>query len=393
VHRLSGRRYRSGRDFRRAITIEELRSVARRRLPAFSFEYLEGGSEDELTLRRNREVFAEWRFCPEVLVDTAARHARVELFGRTLEAPVVLAPTGLNGMLWREGDVALARAAAAHGVPFTLSTLSNARVERVARVARGGLWMQLYVFNDRRITEDILARAAEARCEALLFTVDTNVFGGREWDQRNFRAPGKLTLPNIVDAALHPGWAARVLWPRGIPRFENVADYLPAASRTASGGVTIVPRLFSPTITWDDVAWLRQAWSGHLLIKGVLSVGSARRAADLGCDGIVLSNHGGRQLDSCVSPIETLPKIVEAVGDRVTILVDSGFRRGNDVLKALALGARAVMLGRATLYGLAAGGEAGACHALQIVKGEILRGLGLLGCRSIDELGPHLLRR
>jgi (S)-mandelate dehydrogenase len=227
----------------------------------------------------------------------------------------------------------------------------------------------------------------------LVFTVDTNVLGGREWDQRNFRAPGKLTLPNIVDAALHPGWAARVLWPRGIPRFENVADYLPAASRTASGGVTIVPRLFSPTITWDDVAWLRQAWSGYLLVKGVLSVGSARRAADLGCDGIVLSNHGGRQLDSCVSPIEALPKIVEAVGDRVTILVDSGFRRGNDVLKALALGARAVMLGRATLYGLAAGGEAGACHALQIVKGEILRGLGLLGCCSIDELGPHLLRR
>lgn len=393
VSRPTLRRFRSGRDFHRALTIEELREIARRNTPAFAFEYVEGGSEDEATLRRNREAFADWRFRPRVLVDTAERHLRTELFGRATELPLVIAPTGLNGMLWPDADVALARAASAHGIPFTLSTVSNARVERVAGVAGARTWMQLYVLNARKITEDILARASAAGCEALVFTVDTNIFGGREWDQRHYRAPGKLSARSLLDAAMHPRWAARILWPRGIPRFENIAEHLPPAARSARGGVTVIPRLFSPTISWDDVAWLRDAWHGRLLIKGVLSAEDAVRAAGLGCDGIVVSNHGGRQLDSCVSPMDVLPDIVAAAGDRLVVLVDSGFRRGTDVLKALALGADAVMLGRATLYGLAAGGEAGATHALRILRDEMLRALGLLGCRSVEELGPHLLQR
>ena len=387
------RRFRSGRDHRRALSIEELREVARRNVPAFAFEYVEGGAEDESTLRRNREAFDGWRFRPQTLVDTSERHLRTELFGRALEMPLVIAPTGLNGMLWPEGDVALARAAEACGIPFTLSTVSNVRLERVAAATADKPWMQLYVFNLKAITDDILARARAAGCGTLVFTVDANVFGGREWDQRHFRAPGRLSARSLLDAAMHPRWVARTLLRHGMPRFENVADHLPPEARSARAGVSVIPQLFSPTITWDDVARLRDAWTGRLLVKGVMTAGDAGRAASLGCDGIVVSNHGGRQLDGCVSPLDVLPEIVQAVGERTTVLIDSGFRRGTDVLKALALGAHAVMLGRATLYGLAAGGEAGVVRALDILKAEMLRGLGLLGCRSIAELGPHLLIR
>ena len=381
-----------GFDPSRALNIGDLREIARRTLPNFVFEYVEGGAEDEATLRRNRAALEELRFVPRTLVDTTQRHPRITLFGRESPLPLVIAPTGGNGVLYPRGDIALARAAASVGIPFCLSTVSTVALEQVAAQAGGRLWMQLYVMQDRKAAESIVARAQSAGYEALVFTTDANVFGSREWDRSNYRRPGKPTFSNLLGALHHPRWLYRVLVRHGVPRFENLAPFLPPGGASALGGSTVIPRLFAPSITWEDIGWLRGLWRGRLLLKGVLSVEDARRAAELGCDGIVLTNHGGRQLDYCVSPIEVLPQIAAAVGKRLTILIDGGFRRGTDVVKALALGAHAVMLGRATLYGLIAAGEPGARRALEMLTIEIDRTLGHLGCRSVGELGPHLLR-
>jgi (S)-mandelate dehydrogenase len=312
------------------------------------------------------------------------------LFGQEINSPLIIAPTGLNGMLWKNGDAALARAAHAANLPFTLSTVSNVLLEELASQATGRLWMQLYVVKDRSSARDIAQRAEQAGYEALVFTTDANVFGNREWDRRNYRALGKLTWRNVFDVACHPRWAMNVLLPHA-PRFENILRYLPPEGHSARGGVVSVPRLFAPDINWDDVKWLREAWPRKLILKGVLSVDDAKRAAEYGCDGIVVTNHGGRQLDGCVSPMEVLPQIAAEVRDRMTVIVDSGFRRGTDVIKAIALGAHAVMLGRATLYGLAAGGERGVKRALSLLTTEIDRTLGQLGCRSLADVGSHLL--
>ena len=386
------RRAFTSRAIARALNIADLRDIARRRVPGFVFEYVEGGAEDETTLRGNRAAFERLRFIPQTLIDTSARHQRCTTLGRPANAPLVIAPTGLNGLLHPDGDVTLARAAARLGVPYTLSTVSTTRLEEVAQRAGGRLWMQLYVMKERAIARDLMQRAAAAGYEALVFTTDANVFGNREWDQRGYRRPGQPTLRAALDAARHPRWLAQVLVRHGMPRFRNLEAFLPP-NLTPMGASTVIPRLFDATICWDDIAWIREHWRGKLLLKGVLSVADAERSAAFGFDGIVLSNHGGRQLDSCIAPIEVLPEIVAAVGTRLAILVDSGFRRGTDVVKALALGAQAVMLGRATLYGLIAGGEPGVERALAILTSEIDRVLGQLGCNSIAELTPALVRR
>ncbi len=381
-----------GSDIARAINIADLREIARRQVPNFIFEYIEGGAEDEATLRRNRASLEALRFVPRTLVNTVGRQQRIELFGRECAAPLIVAPTGGNGMVHPLGDIALARAAAGAGIPFCLSTVSTVRLERVAAEAGGRLWMQLYVMDDRKVAESIVTRAAANGFEALVFTTDANVFGSREWDRRNYRSPGKPTARNLLDALRHPRWLYEILIRHGVPRFENFASFLPPGGATALGGSTVIPKLFSPSITWDDIGWLRGIWPGKLLVKGVLSVEDAVRAAELGCDGIILTNHGGRQLDYCVSAIDVLPEVAQAVRGRLTLLVDGGFRRGSDVIKALALGAQGVMLGRATLYGLTAAGERGVRRALEILTSEIDRTLGQLGCRSVADLGPHLLR-
>jgi len=363
-------------------------------VPSFAFEYLEGGSEDELSLRGNRQALESLDLIPRTLVDTSQRHQRVEILGRMAGAPLVIAPTGLNGMLHPEGDIALARAAARFGIPYSLSTVSTSRIEDVGVHAAGGrLWMQLYLFKDRGIGQDIMKRAAAAGFEALIFTTDANVFGSREWDKRNYRLPGKPTVRAKLDTLRHPEWLLSLLLRNGVPRFKNLEKFLPPDAASAVGASTIIPGLYEPKLTWEDIAWLREHWSQKLLIKGLLSAVDAERAAALGVDGIVVTNHGGRQLDSCVAPIEVLPEIARAVGKRLTVLVDSGFRRGTDVVKALALGANAVLLGRATLYGLAAGGEPGVQRALEILTTEIDRVIGQLGCRSVADLGPQFVRR
>ena len=387
------RRPFDGGDLARALNIADLRAVARRRVPHFVFEYVEGGAEDEASLRCNRTSFEALRLIPQTLVDTSSRHLRTEILGRPAAAPLVIGPTGLNGMLHADGDIGLARAAAHLGIPFTLSTMSTTRLEDVAKQAGGRLWMQLYVMKNRGVAEDIMTRAAAAGYEALVFTTDANVFGSREWDRRSYQAPGKPTLRARLDALRHPGWLRSVLMANGIPRFRNLEGFLPPGATSAVGGSTIIPKLFEATITWDDITWIRRFWPRKLLIKGVLSVPDAERAAALGCDGIVLTNHGGRQLDSCVAPIDVLPEIAAAVGRRLSIIIDGGFRRGTDVIKALSLGANAAMTGRATLYGLAANGERGVERALEILTTEMERAMGQLGVNSVADLGPHIIRR
>jgi (S)-mandelate dehydrogenase len=387
------RRPVTGRDCARALTIADLREIARRQVPGFAFEYLEGGAEDEASVRANRQALQSLRLIPQTLVDTSRRHQRTTILGAPSASPLIIAPTGMNGILHPQGDIALARAAAKLGIPYTLSTVSTTRLEDVAAQAPGRLWMQLYVMKNRAVGEDIMRRAAAAGYEALVFTTDANVFGSREWDRRNYRAPGKPTVTAALDALRHPRWLIEVLIKNGMPRFRNFESFLPPGQATAVGGSTLIPKLFEPTITWEDITWIRRLWPRKLLLKGILSVQDAERAADLGCDGIVLTNHGGRQLDYCVAPIEVLPEIVTAVGKRLAIVIDGGFRRGTDVIKALALGAQAVMLGRATLYGLAAGGECGVERALEILTAEIDRVLGQLGCCSVADLAPYMVRR
>jgi (S)-mandelate dehydrogenase len=387
------RRAFRGSNIARALNVADLRELARRRIPRFVFEYVDGGAEDEVSLRGNRAAFERLRLLPQTLVDTAARHQRAQILSSPAQAPMVIAPTGFNGMVYPQGDLVLARVAARWGIPFTLSTVSTVRLEDVAQHAGGRLWMQLYVMKDRAIARDLMQRAAACGYEALVFTTDANVFGNREWDQRGYRSPGKPTLHTVLDTLRHPRWVANVMVRSGMPRFRNLESFLPPSALTALGGSTVIPKLFDATLSWDDISWIRQLWRGKLLIKGVLTAADAERAASLGCDGIVITNHGGRQLDSCVAPMDVLPEIVAAVGTRLAVLLDSGVRRGTDVAKALALGAQAVMIGRPTLYGLAAAGEAGVERALSILTTEFDRVLGQLGCNQVADLNPEQVRR
>jgi (S)-mandelate dehydrogenase len=386
------RAHYGGSNFRRAVTVEDLRRIARRRLPNFAFEYLEGGAEDEVALRRNRDVFERIAWVPRTLAGVGTPQLATEILGETCHLPLVIAPTGFNGMLWPQGDLMLARAAADAGIPFTLSTVSNFALARLAEEVRQGVWFQLYPFKDPASVELLVDRAAQAGVRTLVVTTDVPVLGAREWDQRNYRAPMKLSLASVLDVLGHPGWLRRVMIPRGAPEFENLRELLPPGARSALAGVRFMGTQINSKLCWEDMERIRRRWQGKLVLKGILCVEDARRAAEIGADGIVLSNHGGRQLDSCVSGVELVPAVSAEVGDRLCVLVDGGFRRGADVLKALALGAHGVMLGRAALYGLAAGGQAGVSHALGLLRTEMERTLTLLGCRSLGELGRHLVR-
>lgn len=386
------RRYYGGRDFRRALTIEELRQVALRRLPQFEAEYLEGGSEDEVSLRRNRSIFERIAWLPRTLAGTGRPDTARQLLGESLDLPLVIAPTGFNGMLWRDGDAALAKAAEAAGIPFTLSTVANAAIGDINRLLQRPAWFQLYPVKDEKTSDRLMDKAQEAGCDKLVVTVDVPALGAREWDQRNYSRPMKLSPRSVADVLLHPRWLWQVMVPHGAPQFANLTEFLPANAQSALQGVRFMGTQINPSLCWADLERMRGRWRGRLLLKGLLCVEDAQRAAEIGCDGIVLGNHGGRQLDSCVTGVELLRPVVEAVGDRLAIIVDGGFRRGSDVLKAIALGADAVMIGRAALYGLAAGGEAGVSHALGLLRLEMERAMTLLGCHTLDQLGPHLIR-
>lgn len=373
--------------FEQAVNIDELRQIAKRRLPRFVFDYVDGGSEDERTLAGNRAAFERLRWRPRTLVDVSARSTATTLLGRPAQMPAIVGPTGLNGLDWRDGDLALARATAAAGLPFAMSTVCMSYIEDIAREASSGLWLQAYVFRERAITDRLLERAAAAGCDALILTSDFPVAGKRERDLRSGLLPKqRFTLATKLDMLRHPRWLATVATRR--PRFVNVEREL-GAGRNVNEFVG--HDMFDPSLDWGDLARFREQWQGKLLLKGVLRADDAERAARLGVDGLILSNHGGRQLDAAISGMEVLPEVVAAVGRQVAVMVDGGVRRGADIARAVALGAAGVMLGRAPLYGLAAGGEAGAAHALAILRDELDRTLALTGCRSVADLTPDLL--
>jgi len=386
------RRYYAGRDFRRALSIEELRRVAQRRLPRFEMEYVEGGAEDEVALRRNRSIFERITWLPRMLAGSGVPDMSRTVLGDTLHLPLVIAPTGFNGMIWPQGDLALARAADAAGIQFTLSTVSNYDIGALNPQLQRPAWFQLYPFKDQKTSDRLIDKAQAAGCDTLVVTVDVPALGAREWDQRSYTRPLKLSPSSIADVLLHPRWLAQVMLPRGAPEFANIAEFLPAGARSALQGVRFMGTQINPQLSWADVAHMRARWRGKLVLKGILCLEDAKRSLETGADGIVLSNHGGRQLDSCATGIELVAEVADAIGSKLSVMVDGGFRRGSDVLKAIALGADAVMVGRPALYGLAAGGEAGVAHALCLLRNEMERAMTLLGCHSLDELGPHLIR-
>lgn len=376
-----------------AYNIADLREMARRRLPKGIFEFVDRGAEDEVSLRNNRTAFEHIKLKPRALVDVSQRSQEITLFGRRQKMPIAIAPTGAAGIMWHEGEIALARAAAAAGIPFTLATGSMTAMEKVAEQAGGRLWFQLYMYADRSLSHKLAARARSAGFEGLVVTVDSPVFSNREYNLRNgFTIPLSYTLRNTTDVLTHPRWLlgvlVRYLATTGMPRYENYPAEVKNRITARPMGQAL---MLNDSLTWDDVRVLRKLWPRTLMLKGILHPQDAVLAADCGADAVIVSNHGGRVVDGAMAPIEVLPEVVDAVGKRVTVIVDSGFRRGSDVIKALALGADAVMIGRSTLYGTAVAGEAGAARAIALFREEIDRVLALLGCRSVAALNPDYL--
>jgi (S)-mandelate dehydrogenase len=373
----------------RAWSIEDLRRLARRRLPRCIFDFFDGGAEDEATLRSNRAAFERVRIAPRTLVDVTRVDPSTSILGARSALPLAVGPTGGVGFGWHRGDVGIARAAAAAGVPYTLSTMATASIERVAREAGGRLWFQAYVFRQREITIELIERARRLGYEALMITVDVPVGGKRERDFRNdFTMPFRFSPRNVLDFAAHPGWVLSVLR-YGMPVLENVAEFAPEAKTPEIA--SSIGRYWDPAFDWDRMKEIRDRWPKKLLVKGVLRGDDAERLAALGVDAIVVSNHGGRQLDGAPATLDALPHVVRAVGRKASVLVDGGVRRGVDVVKALALGADGVMLGRATLMGACAAGEAGARRALEILRDELVRAMQLSGVTAIGQIGPELL--
>jgi len=378
---------------RGAYNIDDLREIARRRVPKGMFEFVDRGAEDEVALRNNRTAFERIRLKPRALVDVSRRSQEITLFGNPQQMPIAIAPTGSAGLMWHDGEIALARAAAAAGIPFTLATGSMTAMEKIAVQAGGRLWFQLYMWPDRSLSHKLVERASAAGYEALVVTVDGAVPGNREYNLRNgFTIPFTFTRRNVTDVLMHPEWLlgvlARYVFTTGMPRYENYPSEFKHRITAQPMGKGM---LLNDSLNWDDLRVLRGMWPRTLIVKGILHPQDAVHAADCGADGVVVSNHGGRNLDSSMAPIEVLPEVVDAVGKRITVMVDSGFRRGSDVVKALALGAQAVLIGRPTLYGTAAGGEAGAARAIAIFREEIDRVLALLGCPGIAALNREYL--
>ena len=376
-----------------AYDIADLRELARRRLPRGVFEFFDRGNGDEVALVENRAAFERYKFTPHQLVDTSRRSQEVTLFGKRHKMPIAVAPTGSAGLAWYEGEIELARAAAKAGIPFTLATGSMTALERVAEQAGGTLWFQVYMWPDRAASHRLVERAKAAGYQAVVVTVDTPVPPGREYNLRNgMTVPFRFTRRNVTDVMLHPRWLAGVLMrylaTTGMPRYENY----PTEVKTR---ITALPMgrsmMTTDSLTWDDLRVLRKLWPHALMVKGILRPQDAVLAADCGADAVIVSNHGGRAVDSTPAPIDVLPSVADAVGSRMTVLVDSGFRRGADVIKGLALGAKAVLIGRAPLFGTAVAGESGAARAIEIYRDEIDRMLALIGCPGVAHLGREYL--
>jgi L-lactate dehydrogenase (cytochrome) len=370
--------------------IEDMRLRARRRVPKMFFEYADRGSYAEETLRINRTDLARIKLRQRVLVDVAERDLATTIVGKPAALPIALAPVGLCGMQWGDGEILACRAAQAAGVPFCLSTMSICAIEDVAAAVEAPFWFQLYVMKDRGFVRALVERAIAAKCSALVLTVDLQVLGQRHCDLRNgMTVPPEITLNNLIDITSKPGWALSVL--RGKRKtFGNLAGHVRGMENVRSLAQWIAGQ-FDPSLSWKDVEWIRDLWPGTLVLKGLLDVEDAKRAAKTGASALVVSNHGGRQLDGAMSSISALPRIVDAVGSQVEIMFDGGIRSGQDVMRALALGARSCMIGRAYLYGLGAGAQAGVTRAIEILRNELDVTMALTGTHSIKDIGPHVL--
>jgi (S)-mandelate dehydrogenase len=373
----------------RAVTIADLRQLARRKLPRAVFDFIDGAADDEQTLHANMADFDAIKLKQRVLASVASTSLECTILGAPAAAPLMIGPTGLANMTCPRADEILAREAGKAGIPLVLSTSSGSALEEVAEAGSGRRWFQLYVFKDRGITESLIARARAARYEALVITVDVPVVGKRRRDVRNgFTIPLSLTPLSVLDFALHPRWCMDI-WRHGVPTMRNFADAL--AGTGASSHAALMNSQLDPALGWDIASWLRDRWQGPILVKGILAVEDAAEAVAQGFDGIVVSNHGGRQLDGVPSSVAALGQIAQKVGTRVPLFLDGGVRRGSDIVKAVALGAQAVLIGRPTLYAAAAGGAAGVERCLQILLEDMHRTLAQIGRASIQNVTEDCL--
>lgn len=375
----------------RALTIADLRKLAERRLPRAVFDYVDGGADAEVTLRENCSVFETVRLRPRNAVQIRTCDLRTSVLGREFDLPFILAPIGTTRMIYPLGEAHAAAAASAAGTAYTLSTFGGTTIEEVRAAAKGELWYQLYLVGGRDVSLAAIERARNAGFTTLVVTVDTAVSGLRERDFRNgtkamLSGNPFVMFPHLGQFLTRPRWMARFLADGGLMKFPNVV--LPDGPMKYA---EVALALEEATVTWEDLRWIRESWPGEILIKGVLTGEDARRAEEWGANGVIVSNHGGRQLDTVLPSLRALPEVVAAVGDRMEVLMDGGIRRGSDVVKAICLGAKAVLIGRAYVYGLAAGGAGGVTHAIEILRGDVTRTLKLLGCSSVRELDPSYL--
>src|SRR3984893_15903780 len=378
----------------RVVNIEDLRALAQRRLPKSVFDYLDGGAEAECTLAENCRAFRDVLFRPRSAVAVGVCDVKTRVLGHELAFPAILAPVGYSRLMHPEGEVAAARAAGEAGTGYILSTISGHKLENVKAASKGPCWYQLYLLGGREAAEGSIDRARRAGFSALVITVDTPVAGMRERDPRNgmkelLGSSWLAKIPYLPEILAHPGWLASFLLDGGMPKLENVVIPGKGPMELLDVGAALA----SATVTWEDLRWIRQVWSGPIIVKGLLTGDDARRAADEGAAAVVVSNHGGRQLDSVFPTLRALPEVVAAVHGQVEVLMDGGVRRGSDIVKALCLGARAVLVGRAYAYGLAAGGPAGVARALEILRADVDRTLRLLGCPSAGALDASYLQQ
>jgi L-lactate dehydrogenase (cytochrome) len=371
-------------------TVEDLRVLAKKRVPRMFYDYADAGSWTESTYRANETDFQKIKFRQRVAVNLVDRSLRSTMVGQEVAMPVALAPTGLTGMQHADGEILAARAAEKFGVPFTLSTMSICSIEDVAAHTTKPFWFQLYVMKDRDFINRLIDRAKAARCSALVLTLDLQVLGQRHKDLRNgMTAPPRLTLPNMLNLATKPRWVMGIL---RTPRrgFGNIVGHATSVSDMSSLS-SWTSQQFDPALSWADVEWIKNRWGGKLIIKGIMDPEDARLAADSGADALIVSNHGGRQLDGAQSSIEALPAIVEAVGKQIEVHMDGGIRSGQDVIRALALGAKGVYIGRPFLYGLGAMGEAGVTRCLEIIRNELDLTMAFCGLRDVQHVDRNIL--
>ncbi|MGE3144335.1 MAG: L-lactate dehydrogenase [Pseudorhodoplanes sp.] len=370
--------------------IDDLRDLARRRVPRAFFDYADSGSYSEQTLRANRSDLESILLRQRVMVDVSARDTSTTIVGQKIAMPLVLAPVGLLGMQHGDGEILAARAANAAGIPFTLSTMSIGSIEDVAEATGKPFWFQLYVIRDREFIKDLLQRARAANCSALVLTVDLQVLGQRHRDVRNgLTVPMQIKLSNVIDTAMKPRWIVNMARAKR-KTFGNIAGRVKGMENVNSLAQWTQDQ-FDPALNWKDVEWIKGQWGGKLIIKGILDVEDARIARDVGADAIVVSNHGGRQLDGAPSSISALPKVADAVGAQLDIMFDGGIRTGSDLVRALALGAKCCMIGRPYVWGLGAMGGAGVAKAIECLHKELVTTMALTGTRSVSEIGPQVL--